>query len=249
MIVNVEEKKGLELDSYRKTARPLDLKHRGDIEELKNPIDRLHNLKEDAKDHVKALGDEEVNGRKCHVYQIKGLEKPLWIGGSQFKLWADAKTGLPVKIQVADKDTALVYEDFRWNEPLNKDLFRLETPKGYTLEKLTPAVVAPNRIYYQQGWTELHSIQPDGKRPEVQFVPRLPDNSPDRYDAAKAELSLDGRYLAMAYTHVTGHGAFPPYRVLLWDRTRPKKRPLRFTPVRRGNCRDGDFRTTASCCM
>ena len=56
MIVNVEEKKGLELDSYHKTARPLDLKHRGDIEELKNPIDRLRNLKEDAKDHVKVAG-------------------------------------------------------------------------------------------------------------------------------------------------------------------------------------------------
>jgi dipeptidyl aminopeptidase/acylaminoacyl peptidase len=189
---------------------------------LKDPIDQLRNLKEDAKDHAKSLGDEVVGGRKCHVYQIKGLTKPLWIGGDQFTLWADAKTGLPVKIHAGDEHTSVTFEDFQWNEPLKEDLFSLEIPKGYTLEELTPAVVAPNRIYYQQGGNELHSLQPDGEKPEMQFVPRLGD-SPETYDSAKAELSPDGRYLAMAYTHVTDHGAFPPYRVLLWDRTQPKE--------------------------
>jgi hypothetical protein len=168
-----------------------------------------------------ALADEEVSGRKCHVYQIKGLAEPLWIGGNQFTLWADAKTGLPVKIRAGDEHTSLTFEDFKWNEPIKEEMFSLEIPKGYTLEKLSPAVVASNRIYYQQGSTELHSIQPDGEKPGVQFTPRLPD-SPETYDSAKAELSPDGRYLAMAYSHVTDHGAFPPYRVLLWDRTHPK---------------------------
>jgi hypothetical protein len=163
-----------------------------------------------------------VSGRKCHVYQIKGLAKSSWIGGDQFTLWADVKTGLPVKIHAGDEHTSLTYEDFKWDESLKDDLFSLEIPKGYTLEELTPAVVTPDRIYYQQGGTELHSIQPDGEKPENQFVPRLPDG-PETYDSAKSELSPDGRYLAMAYTHVTDHGAFPPYRVLLWDRTQPKE--------------------------
>jgi WD40 repeat protein len=188
---------------------------------LKDPIDQLRNLKEDAKDHAKSLGDEEVGGRKCHVYQIKGLAKSSWIGGNQFTLWADVKTGLPVKIHAGDEHTSLTFEDFKWNEPIKEEMFSLEIPKDYRLEELTPAVLQPNRIYYQQGSTELHSIQPDGEKPEVQFTPRLPD-SPEMYDSAKAELSPDGRYLAMAYSHVTDHGAFPPYRVLLWDRTLPK---------------------------
>ncbi len=222
LIADLNQRKVLELDPYRKVARWIDKKDRPDIEKLKDPIDQLRNLKEDAKDHAKSLGDEEVAGRKCHVYQIKGLAKSSWIGGAQFTLWADVKTGLPVKIHVGDEHSSLTFEDFQWDEPLKTDLFSLEIPKGYTLEELTPAVVTPNRIYYQQGGNELHSIQPDGQKPEMQFVPWLPDG-PETYDSAKTELSPDGRYLAMAYTHVTDHGAFPPYRVLLWDRTQPKE--------------------------
>ncbi len=222
MIADLKQGKVLELNSYGKVARWVDQKDRPDLEELKDPIDHLRNLKEDARDHAKSLGDEEVGGRKCHVYQVKGLPKSSWIGGDQFTLWADAKTGLPVKIHAGDEHTSLTFEDFKWNEPIREDLFSLEIPKGYTLEELTPAVVAPNRIYYQQGGNELHSLQPDGQKPEMQFVPRLA-GGPELYDSAKSELSPDGRYLAMAYTHVTDHGAFPPYRVLLWDRTQPKE--------------------------
>ena len=190
--------------------------------ELNWPIDQLRNLKEDAKDHMKSLGDEDVGGRKCHVYQIKGLAKSLWFGGNQFKLWADAKIGLPVKIHFADDHTSVTWEDFIWDEPLNGDLFSLDDLKDRNGERPTPARVIPTRIYYQQGWTELHSVQADGETPEAQFVPRLPDSA-ETYDSAKAELSPDGCYLAMAYTHITDHGAFAPYRVLLWDRTQPKE--------------------------
>jgi outer membrane lipoprotein-sorting protein len=222
LIADLNQRKVLELDPYRKVARWIDKKDRPDIEELKDPIEQLRNLKEDAKDHAKSLGDEEVGGRKCHVYQIKGLAKSSWIGGDQFTLWVDVKTGLPVKIHADDEHTSLTFEDFKWDEPLKTDLFSLEIPKGYTLEELTPAVVKPGRIYYQEGWVVLHSILPDGGKPEMQFVPRLPD-SPEAYDSSKAELSPDGRDLAMAYSHVTSHGAFPPYHVLLWDRTQPKE--------------------------
>ena len=222
LIVDLDRTKGLELDPVHKVARSMNIRNHQDDEGMKDVIDRLRNLKDDAKDHVKSLGDEEVGGRKCRVYQITGLAKPLWFGATAFKLWVDAKTGWPVKIHAADEHTSLTYDDFKWDEPLKDDWFSLEVPKDYTLEKLKPAVVEPDRIYYQQGWTELHSIRPDGQKPEMQFVPRPPDG-PETYDAAKSELSPDGRYLAMAYTHVTDHGAFPPYRVLLWDRTRPNE--------------------------
>jgi hypothetical protein len=95
----------------------------------------------------------------------------------------------------------------------------LQIPQGYLLEELTPAVIRPDRIYYQQGWIELYSIQPDGQNPEVQFVPEPPGGQ--TYEADKAELSPDARYLAMGY--YTGG---PPDHVLLWDRTQPKAKPV-----------------------
>jgi outer membrane lipoprotein-sorting protein len=225
MIVNGNERKGLQLDVARKIATEIDLEGRVPAEELRDPIDRLRHLKANAKDNVVQLGDEELNGRKCQVYQVKGRikEAPLLVP-DEFKLWVDAETGWPLQIQAADARTSLTYEQFRWDEPLRDELFSLKVPPGYVLEQLTPAVVRPGRIYYHQGYVDLRSIQPDGKNPEVQFVPHFAD-SPRVYCSDRAELSPDGRYLAIAYTNATKKGSFPPDRVFLLDRTRPKEPP------------------------
>jgi outer membrane lipoprotein-sorting protein len=223
MIVNTNERAGLQLDVTRKIATKIDLEGRIPAEELRDPIERLRNLKANNKDNVVRLGEEELDGRKCQVYQIKGRgkEATLLVPG-EFKLWVDAKSGWPVRIQAADAKTSLTYEQFKWDEPLREELFSLKVPQGYVLEQLTPAVVRPGRIYYHQGHVDLRSLQPDGKNSEVQFVPHVED-SPRTYCSGRTELSPDGRYLAIAYTNVTSKGSFPPDRVLLWDRTRPKE--------------------------
>ncbi|HEV2948236.1 MAG TPA: hypothetical protein VGX70_12730 [Gemmataceae bacterium] len=227
VIVDANRHQGIELYPSVKVAKQMSLEGRLQAEALKDPIDRLRNLPKDIQDHVERLPDEKLNGLACHVYRVKGRikEAVAWMIPDQFTLWADTKTGLPVKIRAQDENTSLTYEQFKWDEPLKADLFSLEVPMGYRLEELTPAVIQLGRIYYHQGWIELHSIQPDGQKHEVQFVPR-PPNGPDTYVSDRAELSPDGRFLAMAYTHSTKEGLFPPYRVLLWDRTRPKEEPM-----------------------
>lgn len=222
-IVNGNERKGLQLDVSRKIATKIDLEGRVPAEDLREPIERLRNLKANAKENVVRLGDEELNGRKCQVYQVKGRikEEPLLVP-DEFKLWVDAKTGWPVRIQAADARTSLIYEQFKWDEPLRDELFSLKVPPGYLLEQLTPATVRPGRIYYHKGHVDLRSLQPDGKNPEVQFVPNF-ENSPRTYCSDRADLSQDGRYLAIAYTNATPKGSFPPDHVLLFDRTQPKE--------------------------
>jgi outer membrane lipoprotein-sorting protein len=223
MIVNGNERTGLQVDVARKIATEIDLQGQVPAEELRDPIDRLRHLKANAKDNVVQLADEELDGRKCQVYQVKGrLKEASLLVPDEFKLWVDAKTGWPVRIQATDTGTSLTYEQFQWDEPLRDELFSLKIPPGYLAEQLTPAVVRPGRIYYHQGYVDLRSIQPDGKNPEVQFVPHFAD-SPRVYCSDKAELSPDGRYLAIAYTNATQKGSFPPDRVLLFDRTRPKE--------------------------
>jgi outer membrane lipoprotein-sorting protein len=223
MIVNGNERKGLQLDVARKIATKIDLEGRVPAEELREPIERLRNLKANANDNVTALGDEELNGRKCQVYQVKGrIKEASRFVPDEFKLWVDAKSGWPVRIQAADAQTSLTFELFKWDEPLRDELFSLKVPRGYLLEQLTPAVVRPGRIYYHQGHVDLRSIQPDGKNPEVEFVPHFAD-SPRVYSSDRTEMSPDARYLAIAYTNANQKGSFPPDRVLLFDRTRSKE--------------------------
>jgi outer membrane lipoprotein-sorting protein len=222
MIVDGSQRKGLQLDTHRKIATRLDLEGRVPAEQLQEPIEHLRNLKKDSKDNVVQLGTEDLDGRKCQVYQVKGVTKAFMVP-DEFKLWVDAKTGWPVKIHAEDAKArlSLTYDQFKWDEPLKDELFSLKVPKGYRLEELTPAVISPGRIYYHEGTVELRSLQPDGQKPETQFVPREVD-SPRMYCSDRAELSPDGRYLAIAYTRTTNKGGFPPDRVLLWDRTHPK---------------------------
>jgi len=55
-------------------------------------------------------------------------------------LWVDPKTGLPVRIAVEapadneDKTPQIVFEQFRWNEALDADLFKLEAPKDFKVD-------------------------------------------------------------------------------------------------------------------
>lgn len=224
-VMDTRQKKGLELYVPVKVARELNATDEIPAKAFKDPIDRLRNLKEEIKDRVDRLPDEVLSGRPCQVYQVKGDSKKkkddIWLVPDQFKLWVDAKTGLPVQILVKDDQTYLLYEKFEWDVVIPEQQFSLQIPPGYQVDKPVAAVIQPNRIYYDQGWIALYSMQPDGQKPEEQFVPRL-INSPDTYVADKSELSPDGRYLAIGYTHSTKQGSFPPYRVLLWDRTHPE---------------------------
>lgn len=218
LILDVDSRQEIELDTVRKIARKSTVEGRIPAEELKSPIDRLRNLGKGDKDKVTILGDEERDGVRCKVFQI---DSPAAVPvGGKFKLWADAKTNLPVRIEAGDEQMSVVYESFRWDDPLADDLFRLDVPKGYLVDEPSPAVIQPGRIYYHHGSTALSSLAPDGQNPETQFVPRA--EAPVTYASDRSELTPDGRYLAISYSRID-NGAYPPDRVLLWDRTRPEQ--------------------------
>ena len=221
IIVDTKQRQELQLDLLQKIADRTDINGEMPAEVLRDPIERLRNLKDEIKGNVKQLGDEELNGHNCHVFQVKGQRVELLIPDS-FKLWADVKTGLPMKILAEDERMSLTYERFVWDASLQQQLFSLEIPKGYRLRKLEPAVVESDRIYFNRPSLQLDSMKPDGSGVQSQFVPQLLP-LPDSYVSEETEMSVDGRYLAMAFTHTTDHGAFPPDRVFLWDRTRPQQ--------------------------
>ncbi len=221
LILDTVRRTGLELDLFRKVAHKKEFSAKVPAEALRDPVDRLAELPGAVKDRVQKQPDETIDGRKCQVFDVKGGQRGTAniLVPDQFRLWVDVQTRLPVRIVAEDKNIHLVYDDFHWDEALPDQLFSLNVPHGFRVEELKPAIVKANRIYYHQDGREFRVLRPEGGEPEVYFVPRPPAG--EGYVADKTELSPDGRYLAMGYTHSTGKGSFPPDRVLLWDRSRP----------------------------
>jgi hypothetical protein len=143
VIADVKQKKALQIDFARKTAKRIKAEDKTWEEMAKafaNPIEQLRKLKGD---DAERLGEEEINGAKTEVYRLKKTD--IFMGvrlgqGETAKLWVDPKAGLPVRIAVAapadseDKTPQLVFEQFRWNESVDADVFKLEAPKGFTVE-------------------------------------------------------------------------------------------------------------------
>jgi outer membrane lipoprotein-sorting protein len=140
IIADFDKKKVLRLDFVRKLAQRWDITK--DItKHWVNPIDQLRRLKDQ---DAERLADEKLDGRPVQVYRLKKLH--IWNAdqdvkeGELAKVWVDPKSGLPVRFLIeswnADHKgkTRLVFADFVWNKPLAPEMFKLEVPKGFTLD-------------------------------------------------------------------------------------------------------------------
>ncbi len=97
-----------------------------------NPLNDLIQMKDAP---AERLPDEHIGDTLYQVYRVKdtafmGYKVP-WV-----KLWLDPDSKLPVQIHSVVMDRlAMTINDFRWNEPFDKDLLSLDVPKGYKLVK------------------------------------------------------------------------------------------------------------------
>jgi hypothetical protein len=140
-IMDAREKKGLELNFVKKTAKKLEMDEKM-AKAFVNPISQLREFKE--KD-AKEVGEEELDGVKTKVYELQKIDFLGFRGspddGDSIKIWADAKTGLPVKILLQSLDAnkkvfmTVSFEKFSWNEELAPEMFKLEVPKGFEIKE------------------------------------------------------------------------------------------------------------------
>jgi outer membrane lipoprotein-sorting protein len=147
LIGDAKQKKALQLDFARKTAHWIagdEKAWQAMTKDLADPIAHMRRLKSQ---DAERLADEEWDGRKTQVYRLKNGD--IFMGvrvgpADTAKLWVDPKSGLPVRIAVehplpdGNNRLVLAFERFTWNEALDPDLFRLEVPKGFSLEEKAP---------------------------------------------------------------------------------------------------------------
>ena len=75
---------------------------------------------------AKELGEKEIDGQKV-VGFLAG----------EFTIWADAKTALPVRIEVESPQLSAVFKNFQFNVPVEEleSLVSMDVPDGYTEQK------------------------------------------------------------------------------------------------------------------
>jgi len=73
---------------------------------------------------AKELGEKEIDGQKVVGFLVRNLT-----------IWADAETGLPVRIEGQEPGLSVVYKNFQFNIPVEElePLVSMDVPDGYTL--------------------------------------------------------------------------------------------------------------------
>jgi hypothetical protein len=73
---------------------------------------------------AKELGEKEIDGQKCVGFVVRNLT-----------VWADAETGLPVRIEGNEPGLSVVYKNFQFNIPVEEleSQVSMEIPDGYNL--------------------------------------------------------------------------------------------------------------------
>ena len=164
--------KGIELNTKEKTYSEI-LPFAGPM----SPLNILQNLSDSEAAASKRIGGRVINGVSCTGFEV-AMEKVDPDTGEDGKLevWIDVRTRLPQQVSISMLDSfvpvELVFENFKWNEPLNQELFSVVPPSGYSPRKLD----ASERRSHEQvveGIVDafrLYAELSGGKYPQVRFI-------------------------------------------------------------------------------
>ena len=142
-IVDLKQKKGIQLNMVKKTAKPITVGN-NTAKAFANPLEQLYRIKPNA---AKKIGRKKLGKSEVDVYRIESIDLLGLKGKGEMTLWVNPKTQLPVRIKISANtgfgakdtdrpfDTHFLLENFSWHASLDESLFRLQIPDGYAKEK------------------------------------------------------------------------------------------------------------------
>jgi hypothetical protein len=129
-IIDLESKRILTLTEAKKEAAYIDLKGLPAIpnylELLKNTIVRLQ---DSPHFEVEDLGTRQIDGREAVGFLAKHPSVEIIV-------WADSKTGLPVRIESKEGQLNVICRNVQFDVPMDESLFSMEVPEGYKLQQM-----------------------------------------------------------------------------------------------------------------
>jgi len=128
-IIDLESKRILNLTEEKKEAIYIDLKGLPAIpnylESLKNTIVQLQ---DSPHFEVEDLGVREIDGHEAVGFLAKHPR-------IEIKVWADARTGLPVRIESKEGQMNVICRNLQFDMKMDEALFSMEVPEGYKLQQ------------------------------------------------------------------------------------------------------------------
>lgn len=128
-IIDLNASQILSLDPANKKAVYISLK---DLPQMPNYMDTLRNviamLEKTPGVTIEDLGDQVIDGQT--LYGLKAKHPKM-----EIEIWADPKTGLPVRIEQQEGQMKVVCKNMRFDVPMNESLFDMNVPDGYKVEK------------------------------------------------------------------------------------------------------------------
>jgi outer membrane lipoprotein-sorting protein len=112
-------------------------------------------------DKVERLDAETIDGRPAQGYRIQ-------LGAVEVKIWADPKTMLPIRVEETTSGGAevrIVMTDFQVGMDLDKSLFSLDVPEGYTVQQTAEIDLAKKPMAYLAETLKMVAEQNDGVFP------------------------------------------------------------------------------------
>jgi hypothetical protein len=129
MVIDMDSAKMLVLNSEDMTASYVDIQgNLGDMTQsyvkfLRDIITRMMN-----DPNIQNLGEQIIDGRKAIGFTGRGPN-------SEVTIWADAKTVLPIRINLRVGRMHSILKNFELDVPVDPSLLSMNVPAGYTLEK------------------------------------------------------------------------------------------------------------------
>ncbi len=129
-IIDLETSRVLSLTEENKQAVYIDLKG---LPSMPNYLDNLKNvfveLQNSPHFEIQDLGTKQIDGHDAVGFLAKHPK-------AEITLWADAKTGLPVRIEQKGGQMLVICKNLQFDVPMDEALFSMEVPEGYHQQQM-----------------------------------------------------------------------------------------------------------------
>jgi len=159
-IIDLDSGRILNLTEAKKVAVYMDMKG---LPSMPNYMEQLRTVISQLQDSphfvVEELGAREIEGRQAVGFLAKHPR-------CEITLWADAKTGLPLRIDQKDGQMLTVAKNLQFDVPMDEALFSMEVPAGYQQQQVDLDLFGATEADFLEGLRVLAEVVGDGQFPD-----------------------------------------------------------------------------------